>query len=31
MNLSLSTLETLGEDLLDFDSLDNLIDWLNRH
>lgn len=30
MNLSLSTLEDLGEALLDFDSLDNLIDWLDH-
>ena len=31
MSLSLSRLEDLGETLLDFNSLDNLIDWLDRH
>ncbi len=31
MGLSLNILEDLGEALLDFDSLDDLIDWLNLH
>ena len=29
--LSLEKLEALGEALLDFDSLDNLIDWLDNN
>jgi predicted transposase YdaD len=31
MGLSVNILEDLGEALLDFDSLDDLIDWLNHH
>ena len=31
MGLSINILEDLGEALLDFDSLDDLIDWLNNH
>ena len=31
MSLPIDILENLGEDLLDFNSIDDLTNWLNNH